>query len=279
MIIINWIVRAILVIASLLLHEWAHVFAIRYFGGKVKEVRPFPLGFMAQVSGLEHFAAWERYVAYGAGVLINAIIATWTLTASRLSYVGIGWMEQLAFYNIILCIFNLTPVLPLDGGRMLQQFLANRIGALRANRLMLIMGKIASIIFIILGMVQITLFNYNITLLCAGLLISYKNKELAPHLQTAFYRAIRAKYTPQRERLMPYRTIIIPSTATLKYALERIPLDYITVFLPDGDKNRAFNERALLTHIFTNGLGGTVNDIIIDLEGFTLKLPQGDTSP
>jgi len=261
MIVINWIVSLILVITSLFLHEWAHVFAIKYFGGRVKNVKPFPLGFMAQVSGLEHFAAWERYVAYGAGVLINALIATWTLTASRLSYVGIGWMEQLAFYNIMLCIFNLIPVLPLDGGRILQQFIANRLGVLRANRIMVIMGKIVSTIFIILGIVQITLFNYNITLLCAGLFIRYKNKELAPHLQTAFYRAIEAKYTPQRERLMPHKTIIIPSTATLKYALERIPLDYITEFLPDGDKTKAFSEKALLAHIFTNGLGGTINDI------------------
>jgi len=261
MIVINWIVRAILVISSLLLHEWAHVFAIKYFGGKVKNVKPFPLGFMAHVSGLEHFAAWERYVTYGAGVLINVIIAAWTLTASRVSYVGIGWMEQLAFYNIILCIFNLTPVLPLDGGRILQQFIANRFGVLRANRIMLMMGKIAGIIFIILGMIQVILFNYNITLLCAGLLIRYKNKGLAPHLQTAFYRAVEAKYIPQRERLMPYKTINIPSTATLKYALERIPLDYITEFLPDGDKTKAFSEKALLAHIFTNGLGGTVDDI------------------
>ena len=261
--IVGWIVTAIMVVVSISLHEWAHMFAIRYFGGRVEEVRAFPLGFMAKVSGLERLASWERYVVYGAGALINAIIAAWTITASRVSYVGIGWMEQLAFYNLVLCIFNLIPSMPLDGGKILQQFLGNRLGVLRANRIMLRLSQVMGIVFIVLGYVQVILFGYNITLLCAGLYIRHKNKELAPHMQTAFYRSIEAKYAPQRARLMPHRTIKLPSTATLKYALERIPLDYITKFVPDGDESLSFDERALLAHIFNNGIIGTVKDVTV----------------
>ena len=61
------ILNVVLVVGSLIVHEWAHVFAVRFMGGEVQRVGFFPLGMMARARRLERLHSWERYVVYAAG--------------------------------------------------------------------------------------------------------------------------------------------------------------------------------------------------------------------
>jgi len=221
---------AALVLCALFLHEYAHVFAVNYLGGRVEKVGVFPLGFAARFRGLEGLLAWERYVIYGAGSLANVLGAAWAFSVSRISYFGVPWLEDFAFYSIVLCVFNLLPILPLDGGRILHQFLSNRIGILRANRVMLKLGAIISILLIVIGIVQVVLFNYNITLLCAGVYIKRQNKTMLPTLQMEFFRFLEAKKKPARARLMPIKIVKLSHETTVKQALNYLTIDHFTEF-------------------------------------------------
>lgn len=271
---IIWIITtAAMVTSALVIHELSHVLAVNYLGGKVEKVGPFPLGFSAKFTGLEKLHGWERYVIYGAGSLANAIAAAWMLTVSRLSYLGIPWLEQLAFYNIVLCIFNLTPVLPLDGGRIFHQFLCNRVGIRPAGRIMLKLGLCVSVAFIFLGFVQVILY-YNITLLCAGIYIRKQSKKMKPVLQMEFFRFLEAKNSPTRGRLMPVKTVHIPSDMKIKNIMDRLAIDHFTQFMlkekslaaqctSGQTKECTLSEKALLTHIFEYGLQGTAGEIVV----------------
>ena len=246
-------------VIALVVHEWAHVLAVNYLGGKVEKVGIFPLGLRARFRGLEKLTGWERYVIYGAGSAANIIAAAWTFTVSRLSYFGIPWLEQLALFNLVLCVFNLLPALPLDGGRIFHQFLSNRFGILRANRFMLKLGLCLAYTLMALGFVQLILYSYNITLLCAGLYIKQQNREIEPRLQVEFFQFLNAKKHPARGRLMPTRRVKIPHDAKLKAALARLTMDHFTEF--DIEKCSPVTEAALLEYIFSYGLRGTVGEV------------------
>ena len=267
--VINALQTAILVMVALIIHEGAHILTANYLGAKVEKVRFMPLGFFAKINGLEKLRAWERYVIYSAGALANGIAATWAYAVSRLSYVGVNWLDELAFYSLMLCIFNLLPILPLDGGRIAQQFLSNRIGINRANRIMQKVGKAAGVILIMLGMVQIVFYYYNITLLCAGVYIIRKNKNMTAELQLEFYRALEGKTTQERARQMPVKTICMPPSASIKKALDRLTLDHFAEF-QYADKAPAISEAALLAYVFENGMHGTLEQVF---------LPQTPTYP
>jgi len=246
-------------IIALVVHESAHVLAANYLGGKVEKVVIFPLGLRARFRGLEKLAAWERYVIYGAGSIANVIIAAWTFTVSRLSYFGIPWLEELAFFNLMLCIFNLLPVLPLDGGRIIHQFLSNRFGMLRANRFMIKFGLCFSYIVIALGFLQVILYSYNITLLCAGLYIKQQNREMKSRLHLEFFPFLEAKKAPARGRLMPRRRVQISYDTTIKAALARLTMDHFTDFANEKE-SRLLTEATLLEYVFAYGMHGTVGE-------------------
>jgi len=251
----------VLVSVSLVIHEWAHVFAIRYMGGRVEKVSFFPLGMMARPRRLERLHYWERYVIFAAGSMVNGFIALWAQLTSHLSYVGVAWLDELAMINIVFAIFNLIPVLPLDGGRIALQFLGNRMGILRATRLMLRFGRYMSWLIIALGFIQITLFPPNITLLLAGELIRRKNKSITPEMQVDFFRAMSGKNHPLRVRTLPVKVIKVPGKMKIKHGMGHIPGDYFAEFQLDGKRQCFITERALLGHVFTHGLNGTMEDV------------------
>jgi stage IV sporulation protein FB len=167
----------------------------------------------------------------------------------------------LAFYNFVLGVFNLTPVLPLDGGRIMLQFIGNRIGMLRANRIISQLGIFIGYTYILLGFVQVILFPYNITLLCAGIYIRKKNKNIAPELAAAFHLALDGKNSPNRTRTLPIKDIPIPHETKVKHALERLSGDYFITYYIDGKKEHPLREQTLINHVFKHGITGTVGEM------------------
>ncbi|MCL2286968.1 MAG: site-2 protease family protein [Firmicutes bacterium] len=246
-----------MVLSALTLHELAHIVAVKYLGGQVEKIKPFPLGLSARFRGLEKLLPRERYVIYGAGSIANAVAAAWAYSVSRISYVGVPLLEEWAFFNVVLCAFNLVPILPLDGGRIFHQFLSNRIGILRANGFVTKLGFVVGIGLIILGLVQMILYNYNLTLLCAGVYIKRKNKHMKPQLQMEFFRAMAGK----KFRLLPVRPVKISADAFLKHAMGRLTADHMTEFFIEKEC-QSISETALLEYVFANGLRGTVSDLL-----------------
>jgi len=251
----------LMAVVSILAHEWAHVITVRFFGGKVDKVGFFPLGMVAKAHGLELLPPRERYIIYAAGPALNLFIAAWAFLTSYLSFVGVPWLNQLALINLALAVFNLLPALPLDGGQIFLLFWGNTIGGKRACRLALRLSRCIGVALILLGLVQLILYPFNITLFCAGEFIRRKSKTIAPELHVQFYRALDGKNSPQRARFIRTKRKKLPEKANLKQALDRLQFDHRIEFCMK--KEYLLTEKALLDYIFIHGLHGNAVDAAV----------------
>jgi stage IV sporulation protein FB len=233
---------------SLTLHELAHILAVKHFGGKVNGVRLTALGEIAVVHGLETFAPWQRYIVYIAGPGVNFFLA-------GLTYI-FGWPDWV-LYNLILGLFNLLPVFPLDGGRIMQMFLGNRIGVLRANRVMVRLGRAVGLLLLVPGCVQVLLFPYNISLICAGMYIKRKNDKILLTLTMEFFRFMSKKKTG----LLPVKFLHVWDGASLQRMVERLGWDSVTYFRINGGD---VHEQVVMDHVYTHGLTGMMGDIKVN---------------
>jgi Zn-dependent protease len=112
------------------LHEFGHALACRSVGGQASQIVLWPLGGVAYVSPPQRPGAVLWSIV--AGPLVNVILvpilsalwwfaenANWINTATDL-YLYIKAIWQI---NLVLLIFNMMPVYPLDGGQILRALL------------------------------------------------------------------------------------------------------------------------------------------------------------
>ena len=234
---------AAVVIISLLAHELAHIAFVRAFGGRVSGLKLSIAGAAAWVRGLEKLKFWQRCAIYLAGPATNALIAlgTWVTARFLLGCNAVPeLLQNIVLYNVVLCVFNLLPVFPLDGGRLVQLFLGNRMGVLRANRLLLKAAPVIGGVLVALGLLQAVLYPWNITLLCAGVYIRRKNKQLPVTLYWECLRALQGK-----NKSLPVKKIILPKSTPVKRAVEYLGWDYWAEIQISG---QTISEHELMEH-------------------------------
>ncbi len=113
-----------------LLHEFGHAFACRSVGGEAGNIVLWPLGGIAFVKPPPRPGALLWSIA--AGPLVNVLLVPVTLGLIALIEIAIPegqlvglrqYVSVLAIINVMLLIFNIMPVYPLDGGQMLHAVL------------------------------------------------------------------------------------------------------------------------------------------------------------
>jgi len=132
--------------AIVLLHEFGHSLACRQTGGYAENIMLWPLGGVAYVSPPPRPGAQLWSIA--AGPLVNVAIFVvmtlgYLLAPSHLTALPVPvqlFLTRLWFINLVLLIFNLLPIYPLDGGQILRSLLWFVMGPLRSLKAAVAIG-------------------------------------------------------------------------------------------------------------------------------------------
>jgi Zn-dependent protease/CBS domain-containing protein len=155
-----------LVLAAVLLHEIGHAVVSARQGFPIKSILLLPMGGLAMVDpSVQEESARnlrrETWIAL-AGLLVSAILAGATL----LTLVMMGRAHNLWLFpwvttanlstsffwiNICILVFNLLPAFPLDGGRILRSWLAQRMEFRQATRRAVNLGHLFAGLFMLAG--------------------------------------------------------------------------------------------------------------------------------
>ena len=122
---------------SILIHELAHMFVGIIIGGKPKrmEINPFGVSLEFYYYGNDNFIT--KIIFYLIGPISNFIIALVFMNCNNYEF----YKQEIIYTNIGICIFNLIPILPLDGGKILKEILRQIIGIEKTNKFLIIFSK------------------------------------------------------------------------------------------------------------------------------------------
>ncbi|MDD1665556.1 MAG: CBS domain-containing protein, partial [Methanomicrobiales archaeon] len=158
-----------------LVHELAHCVVALRRGIKINSITLLILGGVSSIENELPDPRDELPMAL-AGPLTSFILGvlSWIvvivgvpLVASRpVAGVVVFLFGYLALLNLILFVFNLLPAFPMDGGRVLRAWLAQRIPLARATKIAADIGKIFAFLFVIFGF-----FTLNFILIIIGIFI------------------------------------------------------------------------------------------------------------
>jgi uncharacterized protein (TIGR03067 family) len=156
-----YVVEYLALFAIVLLHEFGHVLACRSVGGIANRIVLWPFGGIAFVDPPPRPAPFLWSIA--AGPLVNVLLLAptvgfWALcgaagfhdTAPDLYRFAAG----LAWMNGYILVFNLLPIYPLDGGKMLQALLWFVMGRARSLLVAATMGLLTALGLLTLAIVE-----------------------------------------------------------------------------------------------------------------------------
>jgi Zn-dependent protease len=125
--------------AIVTMHEFGHALACRSVGGTPDQIVLWPLGGVAYVNPPQRPGATLWSIA--AGPLVNVALVPVLFAVGMLSS-SLGWpatmpnlhafLQAVWFINLVLLIFNMLPIYPLDGGQILRSLLWFVVGRARS---------------------------------------------------------------------------------------------------------------------------------------------------
>lgn len=145
--------QALLVFALVLGHELAHLLTAKAYGFKVIGLELFPFGGAAYSDDLFEGRKLEESMMALAGPAFNVALLFAAQTLRWNGFWSGEFSDDFVRYNLWLAAFNLIPVLPLDGGRVVRALFASGFGFVRTTKFLAWAGKWLGVLFILYGIV------------------------------------------------------------------------------------------------------------------------------
>ena len=150
----------LLTLLSMSVHELGHIISLRLLGYEISKINLKITGASIETGSL--MSCGDEILAALAGPLAGAFMTLLGIAAGS---------DFLAGVNILLCAFNLLPVYPLDGGRILRAIINMRAPNAKIERLFAASALIMSAALFLY--VTFT-YGFNLMTLCVLILLCYQ---------------------------------------------------------------------------------------------------------
>lgn len=132
-------------------HELAHLFFGIIIGGKPKTICLNPLGLSLEFYSYGKDKSLNKIMLFFSGPLINFVFAIIFMKFEILP----EYREKIVYTNLALALFNLIPIIPLDGGKILSEIIKIFFGTEVANKYIMIFSKTFLIIISLIYSIMI----------------------------------------------------------------------------------------------------------------------------
>ena len=152
------------------LHELVHGIVARRLGYTPDTISTCLFGGIISLKE-GYVLPYDELIIYLAGPLFNLAMAM--LSYWILMFFPFLWLEKVLFANLILALFNLMPLYPLDGGKVINLYLSHFFGHGKSYTISNFFSTLFSIFLFFLGLylVQYNVMNIFVSALAVNLFI------------------------------------------------------------------------------------------------------------
>ena len=149
---------AVLLLASIVLHELGHSLTARCFGCGTRSIVLTVIGGCASLERMPR-KAWQEFLTAAAGPLVSFVLGVVLYILSAL--LPPGNMLRIVFLcgghiNIGLGLFNLLPGFPMDGGRIFRSTMRMFLSRAKATYVAMVVGRVAAVLLVVGPLLGVT---------------------------------------------------------------------------------------------------------------------------
>lgn len=268
-----WLVKYIneylIILVSMLLHEIGHIIAGILMGKQVHMLKIMPVGFNVVIGG-NNAGDWRNAVILLSGPLTNLVLFVLALKAvNHVNLVKTNdiWLWRfLALVNVYFLFFNLLPIMPFDGGRLLKGVFSKQMGLLLADKYLKRLTLILSIGLLLSGIVQFAITPYNFSLFAIGifvlLTINFDSTEVAiMNVKQIIYRRSRLL----KKGIYAGRDLVVTKSTLVSETFKNMDFDrFHIIHVLDEDLKicKVFSEQEIIDAILQTDTDITFGELI-----------------
>ncbi|MET3290404.1 stage IV sporulation protein FB [Brevibacillus fluminis] len=236
----GYFIETITLFVIIFIHELGHIAVARELGWTVKEVQFLPFGGVAIMEDEAASAPLDEIVIALAGPFMNIVMIFFSLLFWRFGWWTEEWTQFFMVSNWLIAGFNLLPIWPLDGGRIVQAILCFwlpfRMAALGT------LGMSVLLAGILLGS---GLFFHHINSVVVALYLLFVNIEAFLRFPYHFIRFLMDKYArlEEEERMHP---VAVHGATSVAGACQELRRGYQHMFIVKGKSGGILTEERLL---------------------------------
>lgn len=138
-----------IIIIILLVHEIGHIFFFVLFKFNIEQIKFYPFGGITIINKKIHERIYKDILSSIGGIIFQIILLYVYYLLFKYNFIKLSTYNIFKMYNSSIIIFNLLPIIPLDGSKLLFSILSKYFSYQRSYLLMTITGIISLFIFII----------------------------------------------------------------------------------------------------------------------------------
>lgn len=231
----GYIKNVILIYMIILFHEFGHIFIIKILKYKIEKVEIYPMGGITSIHKKINSSLIHDLFISVFGILFQVILAFLFFIFFQYGFITYHTYNLFQSYNKTIMIFNMIPIIPLDGYQFLRAIMEFIFPYKKSFYLSFIISVIASILFITYHEIH-SLNNYlMISFLIYKMITTYKD------FKYFHFRFLMERHLYQ----ISYHKIKYEKKNTLDI-LKKDTYHYFK------DKNRVYSEKRFLSKKFEN---------------------------
>lgn len=253
----------------ILIHEFAHCCACIYYNIGISEIKIFVFGGVAKFQKhIEENAKQEIIIAL-AGPISNFIFLFIALLIVNKFNIKKNYIIQLFLTaNIIIGLFNLIPILPLDGGRIIRGVIGHCLGIKRATYIVIRLGYCICVLSFFVGIYMALVYNVEyIFISLLSIYIFFSNRKEKENINLIFTKNLIIRKKPLFSGgIMDVKHIIAMESVDIKNIFDEFTLkQYCIITITDttgkviGNLSESEIIEAIIEHKSNITLGDLLN--------------------
>ncbi|MFS0861715.1 M50 family metallopeptidase [Fredinandcohnia sp. 179-A 10B2 NHS] len=234
----------------ILVHEMGHAACAHFFSWRIKKIQLLPFGGVAEMDEHGNRPLKEELFVVLAGPAQHIWLVAGGYILTKVSIMSQDTFELFLYHNVVILLFNLLPVWPLDGGKLLYLFFSSKHSFFEAHKRMLILSS-----FSIITMIALVLLYYpnnlNLWIVISFLIFSIIMEWRKRHF--VFMRFLLERYYGKQDTFINLKPIIVDETEKVYNVLSMFQRGYKhpIVIRKNGENQHPLDENELL-HAYFN---------------------------
>lgn len=171
----GYVRELVVLFAVILIHELGHAAAANLFRWRVKVIRLLPFGGAAEVEESGNIPAWQETIVVLAGPLQNALMIVLALLCRETGLWSEVWAAYFIQVNMMIGLFNLLPIYPLDGGKLVHLILGMWLPYYQTLHVTYLIGLLLSSLMIAVSLGIWQTYGVDLNMLMIGIFLFMSN--------------------------------------------------------------------------------------------------------